>query len=272
MRTKVLGLMTCFNRKEKTITSINKLVSKNPNIEFEFVVADDNSTDGTKAALEKIRGVVVLNGTGQLFYSGGMRMAMKYALDTAKIYDYCLLFNDDVDFYSQTIEYMLAAGNGREILVGPTCDTEGRLSYGGVIKKSGFRPNFDIIDGTSQRAKSCDTFNANCVLIPWKMFKELGNMDPIYSHSLGDFDYGFKASRKGIPIWVCNFFVGQCCDNPVSESWRDTNLSRRERLKKKESPKGLPRKEWWHYLKTNYSIGTAIIYSVIPYIRILIRR
>ena len=51
MRTKILGLMTCFNRKEKTITAISNLISKNPNIEFKFVVVDDNSTDGTKAAL-----------------------------------------------------------------------------------------------------------------------------------------------------------------------------------------------------------------------------
>ena len=129
MRTRILGLMTCFNRKEKTITSINNLISENPNIEFEFVVVDDNSTDGTKAALEKMRGVVVLNGTGQLFYSGGMRMAMQYALNTTEVYDYCLLFNDDVEFYSQTIEKMLTIGSsGREILVGPTCDTEGKLS------------------------------------------------------------------------------------------------------------------------------------------------
>lgn len=127
-----------------------------------------------------------------------------------------MLFNDDVEFYSKTIEKMLSIENeSREILVGPTCDTEGKLSYGGVIKKSRFRPNFDIIDGTSQRAKSCDTFNANCVLIPWKIFKNLGNMDSAYSHSLGDFDYGFKASKKGIPIWVCDFFVGQCSDITV---------------------------------------------------------
>ena len=150
MRTKILGLMTCFNRKEKTITAISNLISKNPNIEFKFVVVDDNSTDGTKAALEKIRDVVVLNGNGQLFYSGGMRMAIQYALDTTEVYDYCLLFNDDVEFYSKTIEKMLSIENeSREILVGPTCDTEGKLSYGGVIKKSRFRPNFDIIDGTS---------------------------------------------------------------------------------------------------------------------------
>lgn len=273
MSTSILGLMTCYNRKEKTISSINKLVSGNPNVEFRFVVVDDNSTDGTSDALCEISSVVILRGNGHLFYSGGMRMAIQYALDLNKSYDYCLLFNDDVDFYSYSIENMLAnRGYGNEILVGPTCDTRGLLSYGGVIKKSIIRPNFDIIDGSSSRAKSCDTFNANCVLIPWNVFKDLGNMDSVYSHSLGDFDYGFNATRKGISICVCDFFVGQCCDNPVKDSWRDINLSRMERLRKKESPKGLPRKEWWHYLKKNYSIITAIFFSITPYIRILIKR
>lgn len=272
MKMKIMGLMTCFNRKSKTVSSIIKLIQGNPHLEFEFVITDDGSSDGTKEALEQLSGVTVLAGTGSLFYSGGMRLAIQHVLNNTKEYDYCLFFNDDVAFNDMAIEKMLPVGSGREILVGPTSDANGKLSYGGVIKKSRFRPNFDIIDGTSQRAKSCDTFNANCVLIPWKIFKELGNMDSAYSHSLGDFDYGFKASRKGIPIWVCDFFVGQCCDNPVSGSWRDTNLNRRERLRKKESPKGLPRKEWWHYLKRNYSIGTAIVYSITPYIRILIRR
>lgn len=58
----MLDLMTCFNRKEKTITAISNLISKNSNIEFKFVVVDDNSTDGTKAALEKIRGVTFIIG------------------------------------------------------------------------------------------------------------------------------------------------------------------------------------------------------------------
>ena len=44
---KVLGLMTCFNRKEKTVKSLNGLIQGNPGIQFSFVVADDGSTDGT---------------------------------------------------------------------------------------------------------------------------------------------------------------------------------------------------------------------------------
>ena len=47
------------------------------------MVVDDNS-DGTKAALEKINEIVVLNGNWKLFYSGGKRMAMQYALNTTR--------------------------------------------------------------------------------------------------------------------------------------------------------------------------------------------
>ena len=45
-----------------------------------------------------------------------------------------------------------------------------------------------------------------------------------------------------------------------------------ERLKKKESPKGSPFSEWWHFLYKNYNLYFAVKYSVIPYIKILIRR
>lgn len=272
MKISIVGLMTCFNRKEKTVSSVTKLIQGNPHIDFKFIIADDNSTDGTKEALEAMPEVILLSGTGSLFYSGGMRLAIQYAVEHIDCFDYCLLFNDDVEFNDFAIEKMLSIGNGKEIIVGPTCDDDGRISYGGVIKKSEYFPKFEIIDGKSPRAKSCDTFNANCVLIPWEIFKKLGNMDPMYSHSLGDFDYGFKASKKGIPIWVCDFFVGKCFDNPVTGSWRDTKLSRKERLRKKESPKGLPRREWWYYLKKNYSIWAALVYSITPFIKILLKK
>lgn len=147
-----------------------------------------------------------------------------------------------------------------------------RLSYGGVIKLSKIRPRFEIIDWNSPKSEKCDTFNANCVILPWHIFKKLDNIDPIYSHSLGDFDYGFQASNRGIQIKMYDAFVGVCCDNPITGSWRDVTLSKRERIAKKESAKGLPFFEWFHYLNKNYSLPTAIIYSITPYIRIFLKK
>ena len=268
---KVLGLMTCFNRKEKTVRALNNLIKGNPEIEFHFIVADDASTDGTADALKEFDSVTVLSGNGSLFYSGGMRLAISEAKKSAIDFDYCLLFNDDVDFTERAIEE-LCRKDSSVIWVGPTSDEKGELSYGGVVKTSNWRPKTEIIMADSSEGKNCDTFNANCVLIPWDIFKKLDNIDGIYTHSMGDFDYGFSAVRKGYEIKVADKFVGVCPDNPVQASWRNTNLSLKERIRRKESPKGLPAKEWFYYLKKNYNGITAIVYSVIPYLRIILKK
>lgn len=268
---KVLGLMTCFNRKEKTVKSLNGLIQGNPEIQFSFVIADDGSTDGTFEALKEFEDVTTVSGDGNLFYSGGMRLAIAKAKESIESYDYCLLFNDDVDFYPSAIEELCKKESGI-IWVGPTSDEKGQLSYGGVRKISTWRPKTEIIMADAEEGVPCDTFNANCVLIPWEIFKELDNIDPVYTHSMGDFDYGYSASRSGVSIKVSDQFVGVCPDNPVSVSWRNTELSRKERLRRKESPKGLPGNEWFHYLKKNYNVLTAIVYSAIPYLRIVFKK
>ena len=271
MKRKVLGLMTCYNRKEKTVRALNNLIQGNPEIDFTFIVADDGSTDGTFEALKEMPEVIILRGNGSLFYSGGMRLAISEAKKVKTVYDDCLLFNDDVDFVPSAIEELCKKDNSC-IWIGPTSDERGALSYGGVVKLSKWRPKTEIVMGTSKEGRVCDTFNANCVLIPWKIFEKLDNIDTAYTHSMGDFDYGFSAKRKGFEIRVSDTFVGACPDNPVSVSWRNTELSMKERLKRKESPKGLPGKEWFHYLNKNYNFLTAVVYSVIPYLRILLKK
>lgn len=271
MKKTVLGLMTCFNRKEKTIHALEQLIKGNPEIIFSFIVADDGSSDGTYEELKKMPEVTILRGNGSLFYSGGMRLAISEAKRAGKVYDYCMLFNDDVDFYPHAIERLCSREDG-SIWVGPTGDEQGNLSYGGIVKTSGWRPKTEIVMGTDHSGRICDTFNANCVLIPWEIFEKLDNIDEAYTHSMGDFDYGFSAVRKGFTIKVSDEFVGTCPDNPVAVSWRNTELSRKERLKRKESPKGLPGKEWFYYLNKNYNVITAVIYSVIPYLRILMKK
>ena len=50
---------------------------------------------------------------------------------------------------------------------------------------------------------------------------------------------------------------------------RATSLSIGDRLKKKRSPKGLPTRQWFHFLKKNFGLPQAVFYSVTPYIKIL---
>ncbi len=267
----VLGLMTCYNRKDKTVRALHSLVSGNPNVNFSFLIVDDGSTDGTSDELKKMKNVQMIRGTGNLFYSGAMRIAIKEAKKECEKYDYFLMFNDDVDFFEHSIEKLCMRGNSG-IWVGATCDEKGQLTYGGVVKTSKWRPKTQIIMSDPKEEKRCDTFNANCVIIPKEIFMEMENIDEVYSHSMGDFDFGFAAGRKGFKMVVSDEFVGECHDNPIKGSWRNTQLSFGERVRRKESPKGLPAKEWYHYLKKNYNIVTAIVYSCIPYIRIMLKK
>lgn len=89
---------------------------------------------------------------------------------------------------------------------------------------------------------------------------------------MGDYDYGLEAKKRGIPIIVSDFFVGICMNNSPDGSWHDINLPRIERLKKKESPKGLPWQEWFYFINKHYNPLSACINSITPYIKILIKK
>lgn len=268
----ILGIFTCYNRKEKTLKCLESLIKGNPTIKFSFIVIDDNSTDGTQEALLSYHNVQLISGNGHYYYSGGMRLGINIAKKTCNMYDWVLLFNDDVAFFPHAIEKLKAySAQKNEIIVGATCDQEGCLSYGGVLKKSPFKPAFEIVMSQKNRL-FCDTFNANCVLLPTEVFKALPNIDEHYTHAMGDYDYGLEAKKRGIPIVASNFFVGTCNDNPLQGTWRDITLSRKERLKKKESPKGLPRKTWFYFVKKHFGLLSACISSITPYIKILLKR
>lgn len=268
---KVVGIMTCYNRKNKTVESINRLLNGNREHVFEFVVTDDNSNDGTVESLSAIPEVTVIGGDGNLFYSGGMRKGIAYVKENGITCDYVLFFNDDVEFYDGIIGKMIAYADGNaEIVVGATESDDGTLSYGGVKKKSKFKPSFTVIMSKDKK-EYCDTFCANCVLIPFSVFSELDNIDGKFVHSLGDYDYGLTATEKGYKISVTDFFVGRCNDNPVSQSWLDRTKTRKERLKLKESPKGLPRDIWFYFIKKHYGFISAVTFSLSQYLKILLK-
>lgn len=268
----VLGIFTSFNRKQHTINSLDSLM-KNKDINWYFVVADDNSSDGTYDVLSARENTYVIKGSGQLYYSGGMRLAIDHAIksDLINNIDFVMLFNDDVTFYENSITRLINETNNRQsIFVGATEDEYGRLSYGGIKLCSKHKPKYKKIMSQNNNLLECDTFNANCVLIPKNVFIQLGNIDEHYIHSLGDFDYGLAAKRKGVKIYVCDFYVGKCELNTIVGTWLDSHNKRRDRIRLKENPKGQPGKIWFYYLRKNYNVFTALCYWINDYIKILL--
>ncbi|MCR5128051.1 MAG: glycosyltransferase family 2 protein [Lachnospiraceae bacterium] len=274
---KIAVLMTCHNRKEHTTACIRSLTEGGAGVALQFVVVDAGSTDGTKEALRELaaEGLQIrhIHAPEDLFWNGGMRIAMRYAAKYMKDCAYVLLVNDDVKFYPGTVSSLIArlTQYRTDAVVGATKDRQGQQSYGGVRQKSKYLARYELIPPSAE-PEQCDTFNCNCLLLTYDCFRRMGNLDPTYVHSMGDYDYGLKLKHRGATVINTADFVGECDDNDVSGSWKDRNLDRKTRLKRKEGPKGLPRKDWYHFVRKNYSFPAAVYHSMTPYLRILFRK
>lgn len=275
MEISIAVIFSCHNRKAKTINAIESLAEKNPHIKFVFYIVDDNSDDGTRMALKKFKSkydIFLIFGNGNLFYTKSMHLGMKFLKESQEKYQYVLLINDDVSFYDFIIENLVMESQkkGNAIIVGATKDELGNQSYGAVkYKKNSIHYTTLAVKDANIEA---DTFNGNCVLIPWNIFEMHDIMDDFYSHGAGDFDYGMSLSRKGIKIYSSAEYVGICHKNLRENTWQDCTLSIIKRIKLKENPKGLPFKDWFYYLKKYFGIRKAFVWSIIPYIKIFLKR
>lgn len=260
-------LLTCFNRREHTIECLRRVFEQTSrDFEHLVILVDDNSTDGTSEAVaRKYPTVRILKGNGFLYWCGGMRKAWTEATQSDP--DYYLLLNDDTLLYPDAIASLIQmAGNPQSqvIAVASICDPiTNEPTYGG-------RRNDRLLPPTG-RIETCETFNANCVLIPRAVYQKQGILHHRYSHGMGDFDYGFQAVRNGVTIIQSPDFLGTCRHNPPNGDWRDRSLSRRERWKLLNSPKGLPFLEWIEFNRRNAG-WKWLIRSVSPWIRILIKK
>lgn len=272
---KVTVIFTCYNRKEKSMKCIKTLTGQDFEIEYRFIVVDDNSTDRTAEAILSLENdVKLLRGTGSLFWAGGMRKGIEAYLELEPDSDYVLLVNDDVEFSEGIVNKLIAESKEKKdaVIVGATCDDSGAFTYGAmqliVPRKKDLYRQVSPAEGNVE----CDTFNCNCVLLSGATIRKAGNFDPIYTHSLADIDYGLRLRKLGFHIYSSEEYVGVCNKNSIKGTWADRSLSRRERLKKKESPKGAPCKEWFHFMKKNFGVLPAIRYSMTPYLKILLKK
>lgn len=272
---KVTVIFTCFNRKEKSLKCIKTLTGQDLEIEYQFIVVDDNSTDGTAEAILALKNnVILLDGNGSLYWAGGMRKGIKAYLESVQDSEYVLLVNDDVEFFEGIVNKLITESKEKKdaVIVGATCDDHGSFSYGAMKLIVPRKKDLYRQISPSKGSVECDTFNCNCVLLSDDTIRKAGNFDPMYTHSLADIDYGLRLRKLGFHIYSSDEYVGICNKNSIKGTWIDRSLPRRERIKKKESPKGAPVKEWFYFMKKNFGILPAIRYSLTPYLKIFLRK
>lgn len=228
-------LLTCFNRKETTLRCLEQLYQQKMPISIDVYLCDDGSTDGTyESVKEKYPAVYIFKGTGNLFWNRGMLAAWKKAYDI-KDYDAYIWLNDDVFLYDNAISELIECSSlckNASIICGAFCSENGEFSYGGRRKDdSAIIPN-----GTLQNVF---WLNGNCVLVPRGIVKEIGLLDDLFQHHLGDFDYGLRAIEAGFTIVTTRIYIGVCTLNKIRGSrGRKDGLSIWKRFRRLYSPMG----------------------------------
>lgn len=255
---RIAVLLTCFNRREKTLKCLDSVYAQKvaESVRMEVFLVDDGSKDGTSDAVRlRFDQVTILTGDGNLFWAGGMRKAWSVALKTGK-FDYFWLINDDTVMYPDALGNLLKAdAYAREkfgksgIYSGSTLDPKTKLhSYGGEKLKNidNYAAESVLPNGTYQ---SCEFTNANCLLIPHSVVEKIGIFSEKYIQSIADYDYSMRVVRAGLPVLILPGYAGECeYDHTKYEEAEIPPL--KKRIRNLYGPKGYSYNEFLYFIKT----------------------
>lgn len=251
---KISVAIASFNRRETTLNCIRSLVAQQSDaIALDIYLLDDGSTDGTTSSVQMaFPNVQITQGDGNLFWGGGMNVAMSQAIQSDP--DFILMLNDDVALFSTAIasslaDYETAAGSQsdpKQIIVGATsAPGKSDITYSGFRRTKRLDPSkVERIFPDSNSLRACDTMNGNFVLVPRSVFTKLGPIDPAFVHQLGDLDYGYRAKKIGGKIWIAKQPIGECAANERVMPFKQAGLSLAHRWKFLNTPLGLPLRPW----------------------------
>jgi GT2 family glycosyltransferase len=263
-------LITCHNRKDKTLDCLHSLFNASLplNYNLDVFLVDDGSTDGTSQLVKKnFPEVTIVLGDGNLFWNQGMRLAWKTA-STKLAYDYYLWLNDDTMIYKHALDELLICSDEaiqnsykRSIIVGACEEFKGNkiFSYGGRTDQGKVIPNGNL--------QECTNINGNTVLIPNEIYQELGNLCNDYTHGIGDNDYGLRAIESGYKCYTSKTYIATCTINETTQ-WDNPEVSLRKRWQLFHSPLGLNIKEYNTFRKKFWG-KKWILFSLKAYTKVL---
>jgi GT2 family glycosyltransferase len=262
-------LLTVHNRKSKTLACLETVFKQKKlpkDLVIQVLLVDDGCSDGT---IENVQAqfptVRILPGTGNLFWCGGMRLAFETALNDDL--DFYLWLNDDTTLFPDALVRMLTTSaqfSHQSIIVASIQDPDsGKLTYGGVKRTEPWRPTRFYQIHPAKQPVSVETMNGNCVLIPSMVARKIGNLDPAFTHGLGDYDYGLRAQKAAIKVYLAPGYYGFCKRNININAQK---ISLQMRWKNFTSYKGLPPKEWLVFTK-RYAGMFWFIFWLSPYLK-----
>ena len=266
MNVSIAILLTCHNRKNKTLACLSALVQtiKPKNYVFDIFLVDDGSIDGTAEAVKaSFPEVIMINGTGNLFWNQGMRLAWQNAIENKKDYDFFLWLNDDSYLNKDSLVHLFDCYyenkiNKESIIVGSCQESVNSksFSYGLRLNENVIEPNGSLQFG--------NIMNGNVVLIPLAIYARIGMLSKNYTHAMGDHDYGLRAIEAGFDLITTKKYIAICRSHKDLPNWCNPKLTFQNRWRYLHSPSGLNIKEYKIFIKRfwpeNYFISLLKVY------------
>lgn len=202
MFSRISAIIVNYRQPALTEEAVASLRDSSEGDSVSIVVVDNGSADGSLERLkESCAGCTVLDAGGNLGFSGGNNVGIRYALGHGA--EYILLLNNDATAESGAVEALLAAA-GPKTIAAPKivfASDPSRVWYGGghvSRMRGGF---YHDIDATSaDTAREVDFASGCCMLLPAAFFRECGLMDERFFLYCEDAELCLRAVRAGYRI------------------------------------------------------------------------
>lgn len=276
---RIAVLMTCHNRKELTLRCLRSLQEQPLFEQNHLFLVDDGCTDGTGDAVRALLpDAKVVQGSGDLFWNGGMNLAWDTARRAGVDFEHYLWLNDDVILAAGAIERLVAdadavAGENGVIVAGTTVEIGTDVpNYGGQSAANARRPLRLRLVPPSGAPQPVQTISGNVVLVSAAAARRLGGLSPLFKHIFGDLDYGLRAQAAGVPVFAASSVAGECETNPIAGSALDKSLGRWRRLTlAMRAERTIHARDWRAFVRRHSGLGPfSFLYSASPYVRILL--
>jgi GT2 family glycosyltransferase len=264
---KIASLACSYNRKDKTSAFLKSLFAQAlpEGYTLDVYLLDDKSIDGTAELVKKeFPAVKLIEGTGSLYWAGGMRTVWNAALKNDD-YDFFILLNDDVHLFDNAISQLLAAhklsGSPQNILLGTVKDDiKKTISYGGYKRRSKITGFVDTVVPDDKVLMEAHTGNANIMLVDKATVDKIGILSKAYTHGLADFDYTLVAIKNGVKVWVAPGYYGYCI-NDHGKGWVSGKSPLKKRIAYLYSPTGLAYKQYMYYVWKHYPLMLPSVFT-----------
>ena len=249
---RIAVLMTCYNRRDKTLRCLSSLQEgwekAGNGLSVSIFLTDDGCSDGTAEAIRERAfhfPIHILQGSGDLFWNGGMINSWKAALAEGG-FDGYLWLNDDTyarpEFWEDVIAadaHSVAIYGKHGIYVGSTKDRDtGAFTYGGFNYVSKVTLLDQLLPPDGKTFQPCMAAHGNITFVSQEVVDKMGIFCEKYWHGGTDHDYTYLAHKAGFPTLVLPRYSAVCENDHIGKTRDYTTLPLRERMKLFYAEKG----------------------------------